>query len=282
MLGMEQTASENKVAAVSPVLILSSFVTTGHVGLSAGQPICQRLGVNVTAIPTTVLSNHPGWPDCAGMPVPPDRIDAMTDAIAANGWLGDFSAVLVGYMPSVAHVDCAARLVARLRAASDTVDVVIDPILGDLPKGLYVAEDVARAVRDRLLPLADVATPNLFELRWLTGLACDSLSQTQRAARALGVATVHVTSAPVAEGMTGVLSVCAESTRLFAVPRVPDVPHGMGDAFAAMITARIAPDKAMGSLQSLARASQGKGHLEIVAAATDWVSAPAVAQMEWE
>ena len=47
------------------ILILSSWVAHGHVGLSAAAPALQALGHEVTQLPTTVLSNHPGWPHVA-------------------------------------------------------------------------------------------------------------------------------------------------------------------------------------------------------------------------
>ncbi len=45
------------------------------------------------------------------------------------------------------------------------------PIIGDEPAGIYVDEAAASAVRDQLVPLADIVTPNAFELGWLSGRA---------------------------------------------------------------------------------------------------------------
>ena len=261
---------------MSRILILSSFVTIGHVGLSAGQPVCQMLGIEVTAVPTIVLSNHPGWPNVARTPVPAGHIAATTEALGVNGWLADHEAVLVGYMPSVEHVDAAVTLLTRVREVAPRVRVVVDPILGDRPKGLYVPTVVATAVRDRLVPLADVVTPNLFELEWLTGRDCQSLDSTRHAARELGVDTVHVTSAPVDPHETGVLTLTKGNSLVVRTPRYPDVPHGIGDAFAAMIAADIPVEQALGHLLALANVSRGKDHLDIVGGARDWLPAPAI------
>lgn len=258
------------------VLIVSSYVTIGHVGLSAGQPVCQRLGVDVTAIPTIVLSNHPGWPHAAGTAIEAERILAMAGALEENGWLASHRAVLLGYMPSVAHVEAAVRLIEMVRGASDTARIVVDPILGDHPNGLYVPEEVAMAVRDSLIPLADTATPNLFELEWLSGRPCPNLEDARQAAGDLGVATVHMTSAQVGEGETGVLSVTEKETLMFRTPRYRDVPHGVGDVFAALIAANVPVGQALGYVHALARASLGRDHLDIVGSADDWTAAPAV------
>lgn len=258
------------------LLILSSVVSIGHVGASAGQPVCTVLGLEVTTIPTIQLSNHPGWPHVAGNPVPADRIDAMADALARNGWLGDHDALLLGYMPGPDHVTAAASLAVSMKKANPALRIVVDPILGDAPKGLYVSEAVASAVRDRLVPLADCLTPNLFELQWLSARTCTDLRDCREVARALGPGTVHVTSPPLADDQTGVLSVTAQRAQLFRTPRLPAVPHGVGDVLATLIAAGVPVGQAAGHLLALARASAGQPHLRIVPAATTWASAPAI------
>jgi pyridoxine kinase len=151
---------------VSRILIMSSWTSVGHVGLSAATPVLQALGHEVTQLPTIILSNHPGWPRFAGQPVAPEELAGMIDAIDANGWLDGHEAFLTGYLPSAAHVALACDLVGRLRRLESAPTVVLDPILGDEPKGLYVPEDAAIAVRDKL---ACILTPDRFELGWLTG-----------------------------------------------------------------------------------------------------------------
>lgn len=259
------------------MLILSSVVAMGHVGLSAGQPVCQRLGVEVTGVPTIVLSNHPAWPKVAGTAIAPERITEMVGALEANGWLAGHAGVLVGYMPGAGHVEAAVGMVERMRAAAPGVRVVVDPILGDHPKGLYVKEEVAEAVRDRLVPLADVVTPNLFELGWLTGRDCADLAGAREAAAALGAPVVHVTSPPLGDTETGVLSVTADRAELYRTAKVRDVPHGIGDVFAALIAAGLPVGQALGHVAALAEASRGCDHLAIVAGAPRWTAAAPIA-----
>lgn len=261
------------------VLILSSFVARGHVGLSAALPILQALGHEVTGLPSVILSNHPGWLHSAGRPLPVDQLSAMVEALVANGWLGDHQAALVGYLPSVAHVAFAAELLTRLRDAAPGVRTVVDPVLGDSPKGLYVPPDVAAAVRDLLIPLADILTPNLFELSWLTGRETATLAEALAAARALCPAKgrVLVTSAPLGPAHTGVLEVSAGPPRLFRSDLRRSVPHGVGDAFAALIAGGVPVGQALGHLDALIAASVGAPHLAIASAAADWTRAAEIA-----
>lgn len=266
---------------LTKVLALSSWVATGHVGLSAAAPVLQALGHRVTQLPTVILSNHPGFAHVSGAQVPPDQLDGMVQAMAANGWLGDHDALLTGYLPSPAHVELACQLIDQLRRLNPQIRVITDPILGDGATGLYIAEAAATATRDRLVPLADTLTPNAFELGWLTGQATNTLPQAIAAARQLIAAgrtgRVLVTSPPLAEGRTGVLEVTAARARLCCNPARQDVPHGTGDAFSAMIAAGLAPGQALGHLDALIAASTGAPHLPIAETAGHWTTAAAVA-----
>lgn len=250
------------------VLILSSWVARGHVGLSAGAPVLQLLGHEVTQLPTVILSNHPGFAHVAGRPVAVDQLDAMIAALEGNGWLAEVDALLTGYLPSPDHVALAVGLAGRLRGRAR---IVVDPVLGDAPKGLYLPGAVAEALRDGLVPLADVLTPNLFELGWLSGMPVDDLDA---AGRSLAAGReVLVTSVPAGAGRIGVRRFGGDGG-LWAAPRREGVPHGVGDVFAALVAGGLGPGAALGHLDALIGASLGHPHLRIAEAAATWTTAP--------
>lgn len=253
------------------ILILSSLVAHGHVGLSAAMPVLQRLGHEVTGLPTVLLSNHPGWPHVAGQAVPVAQLDGMLDALCANGWLGEVETVLTGYLPTPGHVDFACRLIDRV---GPQARLVVDPVLGDAPKGLYIAEDTARRLRAVLVPRADILTPNAFELGWLTGHGCGDLRAARDAARALPM-RVLLTSPPLGAEATGVLD-NGPPPRLYRTAQVAGVPHGVGDVFSGLIAAGLTVGAALGHLQALIAASLHQPHLAIVTAAEHWTAAPAL------
>lgn len=257
------------------VLILSSWVAHGHVGLSAGAPALQALGHGVTELPTVMLSNHPGWPHVSGDAVECACLQGMIDALDANGWLAQVDTVQTGYLPTEDHVGLACGLIDRLRPSRGGTRLVVDPVLGDHPKGLYLPEAVAVALRDRLVPRADVLTPNRFELGWLSGQPVASLAEARRAAETLAgqVGEVLVTSPPLGEGETGLLAVTADTARLWRTARFDAIPNGTGDVFAALVAAGLAPAAAMGQLSALVRASRSAPHLRIAEAAGDWTRA---------
>lgn len=232
------------------VLAISSQVVRGHIGLSAAVPALRRLGHEVWPVPTILLSNHPGHARFAGAPVEPRLLTEMADALEANGWLGEVDAVLTGYLPSVAHVDAAAEFVARVRRLKAGALYVCDPVLGDDPKGLYVAPEAAVRVRDRLLPLADLATPNRMELEFLTSRRVGDIDTAARALECLACGGGIATSIPgsAEASLANVLSL-GPALAITRVPRQEKAPHGTGDLMAALITGHLlagaAPSRAL-------------------------------------
>jgi pyridoxine kinase len=208
------------------ILAISSHVAHGSVGLSAMVPLLQTLGHEVLTLPTTLLSNHRGHDHVGGSNVDPEILANVLDAIEKNGWLATVDALITGYLPTVRHVDLAIDAARR----ADARMTVVDPVLGDDPDGLYIDVAVAEAVRDRLLPLATLITPNRFELTWLTGKPVTSVAEAVLASSSIRSIDVVVTSVPVDDATIANVT----DDRMCAVSRREYVPHGTGDCFAAL------------------------------------------------
>ena len=258
---------------------MSSWVATGHVGLSAATPVLQALGCETLQLPTVVISNHNAWPYVGGRAIAPEHLREMVDAIEANGWLGSVDALLTGYAPTAAHIDLTVEIVERLRRANPDAAFVCDPVLGDDPKGLYVKEDVATGIRDRLAPIADVLTPNRFELSWLSGATVDTAAGAAKAAHCLPAGRpgrrILVTSAPVSTTETGVIEAAGGAARLYRARRREGVPNGVGDVFAALVAGGETVAAALGRLDKLIAASIGAPHLAVMD--PRWKDAAAIA-----
>lgn len=217
------------------ILAISSYVAYGHVGLAAIVPALQAMRHEVIAIPTVVLSSHNGYEAVRGFPLTGEQIDGLIESLVSNGWLDEVDAVLTGYMPSVEVTASLAAALARLGSANPEVLYLCDPVLGDDPGGLYVGEDVAVAMRDRLVPLADIVTPNRFELAWLSGLPVDSPADADAASDEIGADLLVATSIPASERMIANVYSTPEQTGRAEHERFPQVPHGTGDLFAALL-----------------------------------------------
>ncbi len=221
------------------VLLLSSFVAHGGIGLSANIAPLLAAGITPIPLPTTLLSNNPSYQPVAGGAVAPDMILAMSNALEENGWLGGVDAILTGYLPSAAHVSAAKTIVEKVKARNSGLVFVCDPIAGDDPDGLYVDEAAARAIREELLAMADLVTPNRFELEWLSGRQVIDVESAVNAAKALGIAAVVATSIPSGQSELANVSVSADGVGIAVVERRSRVPHGTGDLFAGLLLARL-------------------------------------------
>lgn len=223
---------------MSRILAISSQVARGSVGLSIIVPALQALGHEVIGLPTVVLSNHPGHPHVSGLRIDPDFLQGMLAALDRNGWLADVEAVLTGYLPTTGHVDFAkatVQLIADRRGGTDRVFYACDPVLGDDPKGLYIETTAAEAVRGLLVPLADIITPNRFELSFLAERDVRSVDEAVDAAGGLTGGTTFATSVPAGDSGQLANVLCSDDTRAVTLVHRRDcAPHGTGDLFAAL------------------------------------------------
>jgi pyridoxine kinase len=198
----------------------------------------------------------------------------MLAALEADGCWPSLAAILTGYFATPDAAVAAADAVAAIKTANPRAIVLVDPVLGDAGR-LYVSPQAAEAVRDRLVPLATIATPNLFELRWLTGDPAADLPGAERAARRLGAPTTVVTSA--AESETEVMTLLVGAVGLVerAAPRRPGIPNGAGDLFAGLLLGHLlhgreeiaALDTALADLDRVLVASSGRDVLQLSALA---------------
>ena len=221
------------------VLSIQSSVVYGHVGNRAAVPVLQRLGHDVWPVDTVAFSNHPAHGTFRGRVVPAAEVAALVDGLAARGLFGRCDAVLSGYLGDPATAAVVADAVARVRSASPGVLYCCDPVIGEVGRGVYVRAGIPEAFRDRLVPLADIVTPNPFELELLTGVAPATLDTARAAARMLigrGPALVIATGLRLAEapGELGVLAAARDEAWLVRHPRRAVRVWGTGDAFAAL------------------------------------------------
>lgn len=221
------------------VIVVSSHVVRGTVGNRAAVFALEALGLPVWAMPTVVLPWHPGHGRATRITPAPVEFSALLADLAAAPWLGEVGAVLSGYLGGPEQAEAIARLVGAVRAKNPQAYYLCDPVIGDA-RGLYVPEATALAIRDLLLPLADIATPNRFELEWLADQALPDNAFLASAAQQLGPATMLVTSAHAATpGFIGNLLVTAHETVLAEHRAVANAPSGTGDLVAALFLGRL-------------------------------------------
>jgi len=222
------------------ILSIQSEVVYGHVGQGAARFALQRQGHEVWALPTVLLSSHAGYPRVEGEPVSPDLLRRLLTGLDANGWLQRCDAVLSGYLGSPAQAEVVGEAVRKVRAANPLALYCLDPVFGDDGRA-YAKPGVAEAMARVLLPLADIVTPNVFELSSLTSVQIRNVGDALVAARRLARPVVVATSVPEGQDRLGVLAAGKSAAWFASTPRLADAPHGAGDLFAAQfLAARLA------------------------------------------
>ena len=222
------------------ILSIQSWVAYGHVGNASALFPLQRLGAEVWAVNTVQFSNHTGYGDWTGDVFSGAQIARLIDGIAARGALARCDAVLSGYMGDMTIGTTILDAVRRVKAANPAAVYCCDPVIGDDDTQIYVRPGIPEFIRDHALPAADITTPNLFELRQLTGLPCDTLAGIKQAAaqlHALGPRTVLVTSVRTEQTPDDAIDMLASEagqSYLLRTPLLPLLLNGAGDALAAL------------------------------------------------
>jgi len=144
------------------ILSIQSEVVHGHVGNSAARFALQRLGFDVWALPTVLLSNHPGYAKFKGETTPAAQLRALIAGLAENGWLASCAGIISGYLGSPDQAAVVAEAVAQVKNANPGALYLCDPVFGD-DDGAYARPGVAEAMARHLVPLADIVAPNRFD-----------------------------------------------------------------------------------------------------------------------
>lgn len=269
------------------ILSIQSWVAYGHVGNASAVFPLQRLGAEVWAVNTVQFSNHTGYGAWTGQVFTGEQTASLIDGIEARGALAYCDAVLSGYMGDAGIGTAIVEAVEKVKTANPQAFYCCDPVIGDDDTGVYVRPGITEFLRDRALPVADIATPNRFELELLTGLPTSTLAETKRAIQALqaiGPRTVLVTSLRTDETPPDCIDMIAAEDGQFHLLRTPALPlsvNGAGDAIAALFlfhriatgSAAQAASRAGSSIFGLLRrtAEMGAREIQIVAAQEEFV-----------
>lgn len=222
----------------SPVILLSSLVAGSRVGGGVSAAVLTQAGHVPEHVPTVIFGRHPGLGAPGGGAVPDAIFASALEGLQAHGAPHRARAILTGYFASAGQVRAASAFIRAARDANPDLFVMVDPICGDgapdgTANGLYVKRETAEAIASRLVPLADLVTPNAFELAFLTGTPVTDRQSAARAARQLGRSSL-ATSVPDGEGRLAVVFTDGETECHSSVERLEGVPHGTGDLLAAL------------------------------------------------
>jgi len=262
---------------LAPILSIQSHVVYGHVGNSAAVFPLQRLGREVWPLMTVQFSSHTGYSGWRGRAFDAAMIDDCAAGLEAIGALSRCAGVLTGYLGKADIGEAALRAFERVRAGNGEAAYACDPVIGRAGRGAYVAAGVGEFFRDRALPLATIATPNAFELEWLTRERVHDLQTARRAIEHLrerGPRVVVAKSLKLDDTPMDALDALAGDEAGYwrlRTPKLPIAVNGAGDLFAALffhhwLETRATPEalsRAASSVHAVVRATQAAGSREL-------------------
>ena len=169
----------------------------------------------------------------------------VVTGIEERGALPEVDAVLSGYQGGEQIGEVILDAVARTKAANPAAIYACDPVMGNAASGCFVHPAIPVLLRERVVPRADLITPNQFELGFLTETDpgdLDSTLDSVEQARAMGPGTVLVTSVlrpDRPEGTIEMLAVHGDGAWIVQTPQLPMKANGSGDVTAALFTAHL-------------------------------------------
>lgn len=234
---------------MATILSIQSHVAYGYVGNRAAVFPLQRMGHEVLQVNTVQFSNHTGYGYWLGDVFTPEHV---LDVLAGlTPYYASIDAILTGYLGDPLLGSVVLSAVTKIREANPNVLYVCDPVMGDVGCGMFVNEALPPLFSTRFTRSADVLTPNLFELAYLTDTTIKELANPEalefacKLLHGRGVKTILVTSAHLADMPKTEIGLYASSHTgeniFIRTPFYPFeiAPNGAGDLASALFCAHL-------------------------------------------
>ena len=211
----------------------------GGAGIQADLKTFAALGVYGTSALTAITAQN--TLAVTGVhEIPTSTVEAQIDAILTD--IGT-DAVKTGMLSSSAIIECVAGSLQRHAGLPGVSRLVVDPVMVAKSGDSLLRQEAVAALKERLIPLAAVVTPNVPEAETLTGVSiADDEGMAEAARRIVGMgARAVVVKGGHREGPATDLYYDGVSFREFSAPRF-DTPntHGTGCTFASAVAAGLA------------------------------------------
>nr|O35331.1 RecName: Full=Pyridoxal kinase; AltName: Full=Pyridoxine kinase [Rattus norvegicus]AAB71400.1 pyridoxal kinase [Rattus norvegicus] len=275
------------------VLSIQSHVVRGYVGNRAAMFPLQVLGFEVDAVNSVQFSNHTGYAHWKGQVLTSQELHALYEGLKANN-VNKYDYVLTGYTRDKSFLGMVVDIVQELKQQNSRLVYVCDPVMGDKWNGegsMYVPQDLLPVYREKVVPMADIITPNQFEAELLSGRKIHSQEEAfavMDVLHRMGPDTVVITSSdlPSPKGSDYLMALGSQRMRKpdgstvtqrirMEMRKVDPVFVGTGDLFAAMLLAwthkhpdnlKVACEKTVSAMQHVlqrtircAKAEAGEG-----------------------
>lgn len=151
------------------VLSIQSHVVRGYVGNKCATLPLQLHGFEIDAINSVQFSTHTFYEHWRGQVLNSEQVWELYEGLKLSNLSSKYTHLLTGYCRDESFLRRIADILLDLRKSNPKLYYICDPVLGDRGH-FYVPEQLMPIYRDVIMPLANVVTPNQFELQQITGV----------------------------------------------------------------------------------------------------------------
>lgn len=227
--------NHNRQLKIANINDISGF---GRCSVAVALPIISRLGVQCCPLPTAIFSNHTGFKSFFHY----DFTEHMEAYMEEWKKLSlSFDGILTGFLSSVEQIDFVLRFFEQFSTQETTV--IVDPVMGDYGRLYCTYTDELASRMRKLLPYADIITPNLTEACFLAGTEYSNrfsenmLLHLAETLSAMGPRKIVITGVEDGDNMVSYCYEHGKGGQSVRTHKVDSHRSGTGDVFSATIAA---------------------------------------------
>lgn len=216
----------------------------GKCSLTVALPIISAAGIEVSVIPTAVLSTPTGGFENFTYRDLTDDILPVAEHLRSTG--AEFDAFYSGFLGSFRQIDIVSRIFDRLK--NENTLIIVDPVIGDNGSLYSVFDDKFPAEMKKLCGKADIIVPNVTEAVFMLGDEYIEGPYTEKYINDLlirlsdiGPSKIVITGVHIGDNKLGVASYDRDTgkTDYILGEKIEGFYHGTGDIFASVFTAGV-------------------------------------------
>ncbi len=209
----------------------------GRCSLTVAMPIVSAMGIQCCPVPTSILSNHTGFPVWFF----DDYTDKMERYLEKWRELDlRFDGIATGFLGSQQQIQIVSHMIKNFR--KNGTKVLVDPIMGDHGKPYSTYTPGMCREMEMLVKLADVVTPNVTEACILTGKEYrkegwkqKELEEMAYEIQKMGPSSVVITGVPSEKSLTNVVLEPERGIVFQCGRRTGNDRPGTGDVFSSVV-----------------------------------------------
>lgn len=220
------------------VAVINDVTGFGRCAAAVAQPIISAMKIQCCVVPTAILSVHTGFPDYFLHDFTP-YLKSYIDSWEKTGVT--FNGICSGFIGSKEQISLVIDFFERFKG-TDTL-AVVDPVMGDYGKLYSSYTDAMCQEMKRLLPFADVLTPNLTEACRMLDLdyhsvdmSPESLEEICQALSEQGPGRVVITGLQQGTQIFNFVYEKDKNAKLIATRKIGGDRSGTGDVFSSIVT----------------------------------------------